>query len=76
MSVVRLGDRVRDKVTGFKGIVTCYQKHITGCDSVWVLSETVTTQDGKPVERHLDVHRAELVQAGAVRIEQENPSAG
>ena len=29
---VELGDEVRCKVTGFKGIVTAIAQHITGCD--------------------------------------------
>lgn len=31
-----LGDRVRDKITGFEGIVTTHATHLTGCDRLWV----------------------------------------
>ena len=32
----QLGDRARDKVTGFTGILTTHASHLTGCDRMWV----------------------------------------
>lgn len=28
----KLGQEGRDKITGFKGIITCHVRYITGCD--------------------------------------------
>jgi hypothetical protein len=41
----RIGQRLRDKVTGFEGIVTAYIQHITGCDT-YALTPPVD-KDGK-----------------------------
>jgi hypothetical protein len=36
MNVIDLGSTVRDKITGFKGIVTSRAVHMNGCDRYWV----------------------------------------
>jgi len=64
---VKLGDRMKDKVTGFEGIVTTTTRHITGCDGACLVSEDIT-HAGKEVERYFDVLRLELVAEGVVNI--------
>jgi hypothetical protein len=62
---VRLGDRARDPVTGFEGIVTTHSRHITGCDTVWLTGPV--GDDGKRRELCVDVLRVELVEANPLR---------
>jgi hypothetical protein len=67
--IVNLGDKARDRVTGFEGIVTGYHEWITGCDTV-TLTPPVD-KDGKERESKgsYDVNRVEVIKAGAVKIE-------
>lgn len=61
-----LGDRVKDSVTGFSGIVTGRADHISGCDTYAVQSEVL--KDGMPQDQKwFDDPRLELVQAGVMQ---------
>ena len=42
----KLGDEAKDKVSGFKGIVTCVAQYITGCDR-YMLTSKKCGDDGK-----------------------------
>jgi hypothetical protein len=48
MSTIKLGDRVKDSITGFKGIVTGRFEYLNGCVRLAVTPEEL--KDGKPVE--------------------------
>ena len=57
-----LGKKVRDKVTGFEGIITAVVSYITGCDQYFVQPQV---KDGAYVEgRYMDVHRVEFIEGG------------
>lgn len=43
-----LGDRVRDKISGFEGVITTHAKHLTGCDRMWVAPKV--DRDGKMID--------------------------
>ena len=58
---VRLGDRAKDLVTGFEGIVTSHSRHLTGCDSVWLTAPM--GDDGKRREVFVHVMQLELVES-------------
>ena len=47
-AVAQLGDLVKDKVTGFKGIVICQSMWLNGCARLMV--QPTTLKDGKPIE--------------------------
>lgn len=67
-AVVELGDQVRDKVTGFKGIVTGQAQYLTGCKQVMVTPRV--GDDGKYVDAcWLDVDRVEMIGKGVVKID-------
>ncbi len=67
-SDVRLGDRGRDQVTGFTGVVTTYSRHLSGCDDVWLQgASTGDEQKARGVWCH--VQRLELVDADAVECD-------
>lgn len=73
-----IGDRAKCGITGFKGIVTGHSRHLTGCDTVWIKSET-EIHEGRAVERGFDVLLVELVDSnplGIVGMPDEVPSAG
>ena len=66
-SPVNMGDLAKDEVTGFKGLVTAHVRHLTGCDTVWLTSQT-ETKDGNAVEQCYDVLRLELLESNPMEI--------
>ena len=52
-SGIRLGDKVRDEITGFEGIVTLRSQWLNNCNTYGV--KPTTLKDGVPQERqHFD----------------------
>lgn len=45
---VKAGDRVKDPITGFQGIVTCRLEYLNGCTRIAIQPETL--HEGKPIE--------------------------
>ncbi len=45
---IKLGDKVKDSITGFEGIVTGIGRYLNGCVLVSVTSTDL--KDGKPIE--------------------------
>lgn len=73
MKQVKLGDKVKDKVTGFKGIVVSISKHLYGCDRVGVQPEI--GKDGKvPDAGWFDIDSIELVKSAVVKGHTEEPA--
>lgn len=61
----QLGDEVRNKITGFTGIVTSHAKHLAGCDRLWV--EPRVDANGKSMDGHwLDIDLAEIVRPNVI----------
>jgi hypothetical protein len=48
MAKIKLGDRVKDNITGFQGIVTAKTDWKNGCTRFGIQSEKL--HDGKPIE--------------------------
>ena len=60
------GDRVKDRVTGFKGVIVSRGDHISGCNTYGVQPEQL--KDGAPQEsKWFDEPRLELVKSGVIR---------
>lgn len=60
-----LGDRVRDQITGFEGIVTSRSQWINNCNTYGV--QPTTLKDGAPMERaHFDEPQLDLVEEKVV----------
>ena len=60
--MIRLGSRVRDKITGFEGITTGHCKYLYGCNQYNIVSRV---KDGKPSECFwFDDGRIELIDEG------------
>ncbi len=66
--MVKNGDRVKDLVTGFEGIVTSYSTCLTGCDRIYLAPPV--DKDGKNRDGYwTDAHAVKLIKAGAVVID-------
>lgn len=59
---VKLGDKARDKISGFTGTVTSKHEYLNGCIRVSISPNEL--KDGKPIEScAFDIEQVELVQA-------------
>lgn len=43
-----LGDKVKERITGFEGVVVCQSRYLTGCNRYAVQSQEL--RDGKPAD--------------------------
>lgn len=68
MSVtMELGDRVKDRITGFMGIVVARTKWLNGCTRITIQPETL--KDGNPIETQcFDEPQLELIEPDAFKI--------
>jgi hypothetical protein len=63
--VVKLGDKVKDRVTGLTGIVIARTDWLNGCIRMTVQPQEL--KDGKPVDSScFDIEELVLLKAGAV----------
>ncbi|HLZ78847.1 MAG TPA: hypothetical protein VKQ09_05860 [Sphingomonas sp.] len=65
MSRINLGDKVRDRLSGYEGICTAKVEYLTGCDQVGIKMQG--HHDGKTYDTHyFDAPFVEMVEAGVV----------
>lgn len=64
---VTLGDRVRDTLTGFTGVVTARAEYLTGCNQCLVLPQAEKTNELKEAV-WFDVERLHVEEVGAVEV--------
>jgi hypothetical protein len=65
--MIKLGDRCKDKVSGFTGICTASIEYLHGCTRITISPETVT--DGKLGDSFtFDEPQCELIEAKAYKI--------
>lgn len=65
MAEIKMGDMVRDKVTGFTGKVIGYHNWLNGCTTCTV-QPTSIDKDGQPIKSHsFDLPQLELVTESA-----------
>lgn len=50
---IELGDQVKDKISGFSGVVSAIGRYLNGCNRVLVTAETLNG-DGKIVDWWID----------------------
>jgi hypothetical protein len=68
MKTVELGDEVKCKVTGHRGIATAIAKCLTGCDRVEV--KPPVDKDGKMMDGYwIDIAALEVVKKGKIKPE-------
>lgn len=57
------GDRVKDTISGFMGIVTCRLEYLNGCTRIQVSPEILN--EGKPIEsQYFDEPQVEVIEKG------------
>jgi hypothetical protein len=67
---VKLGDKARDRITGFTGIVTGYAKHLTGCDTVGLKPQEL--KDGKTIDSNwFDISQIEVLERSVIKLNQD-----
>ena len=67
--MIKLGMTVRDKITGFQGVVTGICEYISGCNQVLIVPKV--DKQGQPAESHwFDDQRC--VRVGKTRVILEN----
>jgi hypothetical protein len=69
MKTIELGDLVRDKVTGFSGVVTAKTQFLSGCDRVSVQPTELKEGAVRSYET-FDVLQLEILEKSKVVIEQ------
>lgn len=57
---MKLGDKVRDRITGYEGVVTGKAEYITGCKQLLVTSQQLKT-DGDSTAQWIDEVRLTMV---------------
>jgi len=66
MARIELGDRVKDRISGLKGIVTGITDWLYGCRRISVQPEEA--KDGKPIETFcVDEPQVEVLQKGIIK---------
>ena len=69
--MVNLGDRVRDKVTGFEVVATARYQYMNGCERYCV--EPMVDKGGKLVDAQtFDVQRLDVVQPRVASVKASN----
>lgn len=65
---IKLGQKARDIVTGFEGIVLATMQHLTGCNQVCILPQTLD-KDGKRRDGEwFDDSRVEILDAKPIKL--------
>jgi hypothetical protein len=66
--MVELGDRAKDVISGFEGIVIGHSRFLYGCDTVGLKPQGL--HDGKPISAQwFDINQVEVIKAGEVKAE-------
>ena len=70
---IKLGDKARDTVTGYKGIVVCISDWLSGCRRISIQSKKLV--NGVPVDAHaFDAEQVEVITSDAMSVSA--PSGG
>ena len=75
MAQAKNGDKVKEKITGFSGVITGSCSYLTGCDQYLVTAkQTDITKD--PLARWYDEQRLELQKEQVVKIDNSESGDG
>lgn len=66
--MITLGSTMKDKITGFKGVVTAYTQYITGCNQV-LLQPRVKNDGGYEDSCWFDEQRCEPVGTKVISLD-------
>ena len=68
--MIKLGDKCKDKVTGFEGIAIVRQQWLTGCDRIGLQPDKID-KGGLTIDIHyFDEPQLKILKSGAVKIEE------
>ncbi len=71
--MIRLGDRVKDKITGFTGVVTGITTWLNGCVRMGI--QGTPLKNGLPLATEwIDEAQLKLVKAGIINVVAQGPS--
>jgi hypothetical protein len=73
--MVKLGDRAKDVISGFSGIVTGRAVYLNGCVHILINSQSLGDK-GEPKSEWFDEPRVKLIRAGAFQAQQSTATAG
>ncbi len=62
-SEIKLGQRVKDMVTGLKGIATAHIEYLNGCHQLAVRPEKLKDGETLPSE-YIDIEQLDIIDAG------------
>jgi len=65
---MKLGDKLKDKVTGFEGIAVAQIEYLNGCRQFCV-KPRIDSSGKMPEGQYIDVQQLELVDADSVTVE-------
>ena len=64
---INLGDKVKDKVTGFTGIVVCKHSYLNGCDRCTV-QPPINKEKEMPLEESFDEPQLEVLKKSVIKV--------
>ena len=71
--MIKLGDKVKDRITGFTGVVTAISTFLNGC--VRMSIQGIALKDGLPtVSEWIDEAQLKLVKAGVIKAVAQGPA--
>lgn len=65
---MNLGDRVKDKLTGFSGVIVAMTRWINGCERAAIQPEKLTKEGNIALVETIDINQLELVKAGVFPV--------
>jgi len=71
MASIKLGQLVKDVITGFQGIAQCRMEYLNGCVRFYVQPKAFTDKDGKltiPDSQAFDEEQLEIVGATPIKM--------
>jgi hypothetical protein len=70
--MIELGAHVRDKITGFEGVVVAKTEYLTGCNRISLQSKEL--KDGKPLDwQNFDEDQCEIIDLQKVKLDMKTP---
>jgi hypothetical protein len=72
--MIQPGDKVKDKISGYFGIVIAKTEWLNKCVRVTVASQKL--EDGKPLFVEFDIEQLEILEPQAIALEKEQPTGG
>ena len=73
---VKLGQKVKDKITGFEGIVTAKLELLNGCLQMLVIPRKKAKDKEYPEGRYIDVEQLDIIDSKIIKLNLRVPPSG